>query len=109
MMAEMHRLNAVAVAELTDTVVAGADVAGADMAKQAKIALNRSRIFDLRRLHVDEDGEAIVLRGRVSSYYHKQLAQEVVRNATDGAEVINAIRVVYHADRYDTERFDRAS
>lgn len=109
MMAEMHRSDAVAVAELTDTVIAGVDVVGADVAKQAKIALSRSRIFDLRRLAVDEDGEAVVLRGRVSSYYHKQLAQEVVRNATDGAEVINAIRVVYHADRYETERFDRAS
>jgi len=104
MMAEMHRSDAVAVAELTQTVITGADVA-----KQAKIALSRSRIFDLRRLNVEEDGDSIVLRGRVSSYYHKQLAQEVVRNATDGAEVINAIRVVYHADRYETERFDRAS
>ena len=80
-----------------------------DVATQAKNALSRSRIFDLRRLHVLQDGEAVVLRGRVSSFYHKQLAQEVVRNATDGAEVINAIRVVYHADRYDTERYDRAS
>jgi hypothetical protein len=109
MMAEMHRSDAVAVAELTDTVIAGIDVAGADVAKQARVALSRSRIFDLRRLNVEEDGDSIVLRGRVSSYYHKQLAQEVVRNATDGAEVINAIRVVYHADRYETERYDRAS
>ena len=109
MMAEMHRSDAVAVAELTETVITGVDVAGTDVARQAKIALSRSRIFDLRRLHVEEDGDSIVLRGRVSSYYHKQLAQEVVRNATDGAEVINAIRVVYHADRYETERFDRAS
>lgn len=48
---------------------------------------------------VDQDGEAIVLRGRVSSFYHKQLAQEVVRNAIDCVEVINAIRVVYTAER----------
>ena len=102
MMAEMHRSDAVAVAELTQTVFTGADVA-----KQAKIALSRSRIFDLRRLNVEEDGDSIVLRGRVSSYYHKQLAQEVVRNATDGAEVINAIRVVYQVERRDAE-LDRA-
>ena len=44
----------------------------------------------------------IVLRGRVSSFYHKQPTQEVVRNATGGGEVINAIRVVYLSDRRDT-------
>jgi hypothetical protein len=78
-----------------------------DAATQAKTALSRSRIFDLRRLQVSQDGEAVVLRGRVSSFYHKQLAQEVVRNATDSAEVINAIRVVYQVERRDGE-FDRA-
>jgi len=78
-----------------------------DVAAQAKTALARSRIFDLRRLHVAQDGEAVVLRGRVSSFYHKQLAQEVVRNATGGGEVINAIRVVYQVERRDAE-LDRA-
>lgn len=71
----------------------------ADSALQARQALSRSRIYDLRRLMVDQDGEAVVLRGRVSSFYHKQLAQEVVRNAVDGTEVINAIRVIYSAER----------
>jgi osmotically-inducible protein OsmY len=71
----------------------------ADLTSQARQALSRSRIYDLRRLHVDQDGEAVVLRGRVSSFYHKQLAQEVVRNAIDGVEVINAIRVIYSAER----------
>jgi osmotically-inducible protein OsmY len=74
-----------------------------DAAALAKAALTDSRIFDLRRLTVAQDGDAVVLRGRVSSFYHKQLAQEVVRNATDGAEVINAIRVVYQVDRRDAE------
>jgi hypothetical protein len=64
----------------------------------ARAALARSRIYDLRRLVVVQDGDAVVLRGRVSSFYHKQLAQEVVRNATDGAPVINAIRVVYQPE-----------
>jgi hypothetical protein len=43
----------------------------------------------------------VVLQGRVSSFYHKQLAQELVRSAIDGAEVINAIRVIYSAERRD--------
>ncbi len=75
------------------------NTAAADSASEARHALSRSRIYDLRRLMVDQDGEAIVLRGRVSSFYHKQLAQEVVRNAIDCVEVINAIRVVYTAER----------
>jgi hypothetical protein len=73
-----------------------------DAAGRARHALSRSRIYDLRRLNVDQDGEAVVLRGRVSSFYHKQLAQELVRNAIDGAEVINAIRVIY--DRSDANQ-----
>ena len=82
-----------------------------DSAARAKSALSRSRIYDLRRLHVDQDGEAVVLRGRVSSFYHKQLAQELVRsalegNAIEGTEVVNAIRVIYSADRRDSD-FDR--
>ncbi len=83
------------------------DEVSSSNAAQAKAALACSRIYDLRRLVVVPDGEAIVLRGRVSSFYHKQLAQEVVRNATDGAEVINAIRVVYLPERNSAE-LDRA-
>lgn len=75
------------------------DTAVSNPASQARQALSRSRIYDLRRLMVDQDGEAIILRGRVSSFYHKQLAQEVVRNAIDGVEVINAIRVIYTVER----------
>ena len=35
----------------------------------------------------------IILRGRVPSYYHKQLAQESVRNAPHVAQIINHIEV----------------
>jgi hypothetical protein len=76
-----------------------------DVASQAKAALSRSRIFDLRRLAVEQDGEFVVLRGHVDSFYHKQLAQELVRTAIDGVEVINAISVVYRRDR-DADHVD---
>ena len=59
-------------------------------------ALSRSNIYVLRNLQVEHDGEAIILRGRVDSFYHKQLAQELVRMAVEGVEVINAISVVYN-------------
>jgi hypothetical protein len=91
---------------LSDSAVLVNTATLADTAARARHALSRSRIYDLRRLSVDQDGQAVVLRGRVSSFYHKQLAQEVVRNAIDGAEVINAIRVIYSADRRDADRRD---
>jgi len=60
----------------------------------AQSALSDSPIFDLRAVTVEEGEEALVLRGSVSSYYHKQLAQEVVR-AVAGREidVTNSIAV----------------
>lgn len=74
----------------------------ADVASHAKAALACSRIFDLRRLVVEQDGDCVVLRGRVDSFYHKQLAQELVRGAIDGAEVVNAIHVNYRpSDKLD--------
>ena len=72
-----------------------------DIVKQARACLASSRIYVLRQLQVAPDGDAIVLRGNVDSYYHKQLAQELVRMAVDGAEVINDISVVYRGDMQD--------
>jgi hypothetical protein len=74
-----------------------------DVACQAKAMLAKSRIFDLRCLDVEQDGECVVLRGRVASFYHKQLAQELVRVAVDGAEVVNAISVEYQGARSDDD------
>lgn len=72
-----------------------------EVVEQARGALARSRIYVLRRLDVTADGDAIVLQGRVDSYYHKQLAQELVRMAVDGTEVVNEIAVVYRTDASD--------
>ncbi|MES1213845.1 MAG: BON domain-containing protein [Singulisphaera sp.] len=52
----------------------------------AQSALADSTIFDLRDVIVEEGEDALVLRGRVSSFYHKQMAQEIVR-AVAGREV----------------------
>ena len=60
----------------------------------AQSALADTAIFDLRDLVVEQSDEGLVLRGSVSSFYHKQLAQEIVR-AVAGREVdvVNAIVV----------------
>jgi hypothetical protein len=60
---------------------------------RAQAALGGSPIFALRRLQVNCNGESLVLSGRVATFYHKQLAQEVVRGATEGIEVVNSIHV----------------
>ena len=43
------------------------------------------------------DGERLVLRGIVGSFFHKQLAQELLRNAVEDLEIANAISVEYRA------------
>jgi len=68
-----------------------------DFVAHAKEALERSAIEDIRHLEVEPDGDRVLLIGVVSSFYHKQLAQELVRNSVEGLEIANGIRVEYRA------------
>ena len=70
-------------------------------AGRAKAILSRSRIFDLRALDVEQIEDSVVLRGNVDSFYHKQLAQELVRMGINGVEVINEIEVDYSRQSMD--------
>jgi hypothetical protein len=65
-----------------------------DIQRRAQRALTSSPIYALRELRVEQTGEVLVLSGLVSSYYHKQLAQEVVRAVAEGIEVVNSIHVL---------------
>jgi hypothetical protein len=47
----------------------------------------------LRRLEVEETATAVVISGRVSSYYLKQLAQETVMPVCGSREVVNRVLV----------------
>lgn len=63
---------------------------------RAQSALDSSPIYALRDLRVEQDEfdeEMLCISGRVDSFYHKQLAQEVVRSVADGFRVVNSIRV----------------
>ncbi|HTN77359.1 MAG TPA: BON domain-containing protein [Pirellulaceae bacterium] len=64
-----------------------------DAATRAKSALLNSPIYVLREIQVESSDEALLLRGRVDTFYHKQLAQELVRAVADGMRVINTIAV----------------
>ena len=60
---------------------------------RAQRALASSPIFALRDLKVEREGEILWIHGRVSSFYHKQLAQEAIRALADGLQVVNSIDV----------------
>jgi hypothetical protein len=64
-----------------------------DVLGQAKKMLNESPFAALRVLQVEQRGELVMLHGKVDTFFLKQLAQETVRSATRGIEMINAIRV----------------
>jgi hypothetical protein len=60
---------------------------------RAKAALSKSRIRDLRRLTLGQDENRIVVRGRVSSFYHLQLAQELIRGELGDTQIVNEVHV----------------
>ncbi len=66
-----------------------------DVRPRAQAALENSPITELRDLQVEQQSGAIVISGNVSSFYHKQLAQEVVWALCKDLEVdlVNVIRV----------------
>ena len=63
-------------------------------AEQAAIdVLANSSVRELRQLRVDGSSNQLQLSGRVRSFYHKQLAQEVVRAVASGMQVVNHVHV----------------
>lgn len=64
-----------------------------DVQPRAQAALANSPFYELRELQVEWRDETLCLSGCVSSFYHKQLAQEVVRSVCKEIEVVNSIEV----------------
>lgn len=64
-----------------------------DGCARARSALSQSPIYVLREIKVEQDGDALLLQGRIDTFYHKQLAQEVVRMVADGMRVENELLV----------------
>ena len=61
---------------------------------RAQAALANSPFYELHDLQVEDRDGALMITGIVTSFYHKQLAQEVVRSVCKEIEVINTINVV---------------
>ena len=72
-----------------------------DPVRTARAALRDSPVVALRDLDVAAVGERLILSGKVNCFYHKQLAQEVVRSVLDGVRVTNAVSVVDSRRRQD--------
>ena len=70
-----------------------AEIQATDLHHRAQTVLEASPIRVLRDVRVDRSGEALVLSGRVESYYQKQMAQELVRSVATDCELINSINV----------------
>lgn len=64
----------------------------------AEAALRQARSGELRSVSCDFHQGVLTLRGRVPSYYLKQLAQEVIRAVAPGEQVQNHLHVVAFAD-----------
>ena len=61
--------------------------------RRAQTALADSGDQDLRGLRVEVVDDSLIISGSVSSYYHKQLAQEAVRAVAVELAVVNSIQV----------------
>jgi hypothetical protein len=60
---------------------------------QAAHALRRSLHPALRRLRVETNDQALIISGRVTSYYLKQLAQETIMPVRGELELVNRVNV----------------
>jgi len=77
-----------------------------DVTTRAQSALASSPIYVLRDLRVEQVGESLLVSGCVDTFYHKQLAQEVVRAVADGFEVINSVLVQEESPDVRKPRFE---
>jgi osmotically-inducible protein OsmY len=64
-----------------------------DTLERVRLFLSASGMPALRRLQVDENGDAIELRGQVPTFYEKQVATECARRVAGVIRVVNLIVV----------------
>lgn len=68
----------------------------ADVERRARRRLAEAGYDALRQVCCQFQRGALLLSGDVPSYYHKQLAQEVVRSLPEVGAVVNQITVISH-------------
>jgi hypothetical protein len=70
-----------------------AELKANELQPRAQEALQASPIYALRDVRVEQTGKQLMLTGRVSSFYHKQMAQELVLALAEDVEIVNTIHV----------------
>ncbi len=75
-----------------------------DIVCQARKLLLDSPFQGLQEIEVAKDGESVYLRGVVTTFFLKQVAQETVRSATRGLDVHNELSVHAVAGQADAVR-----
>ena len=60
----------------------------------AKDRLQRTSYLSLRKVSCEYDDGVLLLRGRLPSFYHKQLAQEAVAELEGVTQVVNQTEVI---------------
>ncbi len=64
-----------------------------DITGRIKLLLANSPIAEVRRIRVEQDGNRVLLQGRVRTFYAKQMAQETARRANCGLHIVNSVHV----------------
>lgn len=64
-----------------------------DVTGRLRLLLSESPIAEIRKIRVEQEGDTVMLEGRVRSFYAKQMAQETIRGATTGLHIENRVRV----------------
>jgi osmotically-inducible protein OsmY len=65
-----------------------------DVAEIARGRLCNSPYMAVRTVSCDFENGVLLLRGRLRSFYHKQLAQETVRRLAGVRQIVNETEVV---------------
>lgn len=64
-----------------------------DITGRLRVLLSESPISEIRHLRVHQDGDRVMLAGRVRTFYAKQMAQETIRGAVRGLHIVNEVKV----------------
>ena len=65
-----------------------------DVAKIARSRLGNSPYMAIRSVSCDFDEGVLLLRGRLRSFHHKQVAQETLQRLPGVRQIVNEIEVI---------------
>ena len=91
--AERAVRNLTGIKGVTNLIGVNKAPAPGDVKERIRDALERAAEFDANRIHVEVDGDRIVLRGTVRAYAEKRDAERAARNAPGVVEVENQLTV----------------